>query len=101
MEDNPYSALAALFSGTGPALMLFSGRVKSKTPLTIIVENLELSGSDLQLNAAMLPHTADVQLPDIGTVQAEITPSLEAGDEVLLLSTDGQVFFVLCKVVSS
>lgn len=101
MQDNPYSALAGMFGRNKTALSLYVGRVTKTAPLTVTVEGIDLSGDELKLNASMRPHTADVDLPGIGTVTAEITPEINIGDEHLLLTTDEQVFYVLCKVVSA
>lgn len=100
MEDNPFSALAAAFGSREATLQMYEGAIIKTSPLTIRVEGIEVSGAELLVNASMLKQTASIEMPG-ETVTADITPELNAGDRVLMLTTNVQVFYVLCKVVSA
>jgi hypothetical protein len=116
VEDNPYSTLARMMSVSGAQLLMYPGTVRSLSPLSIYVEGVELSGPELMVNAALLQHEGAVTLSGLsgslsgmpavavtdGTLSgtAALTPALAVGDIVLLLTTDVQMFYVLCKVVS-
>ena len=118
MEDNPYSLFAQLMKPPETQLKLYKGEVIKISPLTINAAGIELSGNELMVNAAMLKHNASVSMVDVsgslsaspvdtltissGNISAtsEIFPDLAIGDSVLLLTTDAQLFYVLCKVVN-
>lgn len=113
MEDNPYSQFIGLIKPSDNSLSLFQGRVIKTAPLTIDAAGITVSGKELMVNATLLKH--DVSVSDasgsLSTDSSELTitdgeleikciPSLTAGDTVLLLTLDQQLFYVLCKVVS-
>lgn len=123
MEDNPYSSLAGMMKSDGNQMVLYQGVVVKKSPLTISVAGITVSGDELRVNAAMLEQSVAVKEANISgslsasvncgvgtisqmtitggtlTTTALIIPNLAVGDTVLLLTTDAQQFFVLCKVV--
>ena len=112
MEGDPYTILAGLFDmsnkndGSGAGLTLRRGTVLTVTPLKIDVKgragSITASGSELMINELMLEHTENL-VPTGETpaeFEARVTPKLTAGDTVLLLTEDDQVFYVLCKVVT-
>lgn len=103
-----------------------TGVVVSVSPLVVSTGGITLSGSDLLVNADLLPRTRQVQLTEPeGTIEAMATGAasgtlildleeagvlctaveqdgaLAVGDRVVLLSEDNNVFVVLCKVVSA
>lgn len=114
MEDNPYSKFVSLFQPSDNRLSLFRGKVIKIVPLTIDAAGITLSGNELMVNAELLER--DISISDIsgsistdsseltitdGEVEAKCMPNISAGDTVLLLTLDQQLFYVLCKVVSS
>lgn len=82
MEDNPYAALFGIMKPPENQLTLYQGKVIKASPLTIDAAGITLSGNELMVNTSIF------QL------------NISDGDTVLLLTTDQQVFYVLCKVVS-
>lgn len=84
MEGNPYSAFAAAFAPREQG-GFFVGTVTSAEPLQVDVGGISVSGGSLWVNEAL------GKLPEL---------ALKAGDQVVLLSEDDQVFYLLCKVVS-
>jgi len=113
MEDNPYSLLAQIMRpGTGRQIALYRGRVIKASPLEVDVAGITVSGAELMVNAEMVPYAADLDLDDVSgglngqavsgslNAAAQIRPTLAAGDTVLLLTEDQQLFYILCKVVS-
>lgn len=125
MEDNPYSVLADMMAEKPGRLMLFTGIVTKTSPLEVTVEGIVLSGSDIKVNASLLPQSAAITMTGLSgnlngsvdcavgaitgmavtggnlTTAAVISPSINLDDELLLLTSDMQVFNVLCKVVSA
>ncbi len=112
MEGNPYSAMAGLFGisnkndGFGAGLTMRRGSVLTVTPFTIDVKgragSITASGSELMINESLLEHTENL-VPTGETpapFEAKVTPKLAAGDTVLLLTEDDQLFYVLCKAVT-
>jgi hypothetical protein len=126
MEDNPYSALAGAFGGSGSAggPRLRIGTVTSISPLTISIGGLPVGITELRWNAQLLAHkqTARVSEPNGSlnvyavcpysshssatinggtlTETQDITPDpIRTGDQYLTYSEDDQTFVVLCKVV--
>ena len=113
MEDNPYSKFVSILKPSDNSLSLFHGKVIKTAPLTIDAAGITLSGNELMVNATLLKH--DIYISDVsgslstdsseltitdGELEAKCMPSLLAGDTVLLLTLDQQLFYVLCKVVS-
>lgn len=103
-----------------------TGVVVSVSPLAVNTGGITLSGSDLLVNADLLPRTRQVQLTEPeGIIEAMATGAasgtlildleeagilctaveqdgaLAVGDRVVLISEDNNVFVVLCKVVSA
>ena len=78
------------------------GEVLKVNPLEIDVGGITASGDELQVNASMLEQSETIVPvnPEQSSFEAKVTPKLSPGDNVLLLTTDDQVFYVLCKVVS-
>ena len=109
MEDDPYSTLAGMWGGkksSGTGLTMRKGTVLKVSPLAIDVKgragSITASGSELMINELMLEHaeslapTGETPVP----FEAKVTPKLSAGDTVLLLTEDDQLFYVLCKAVT-
>ena len=99
--NDPYSEMIALFRADQPALGFRFGTVLSAEPLTIEVAGLTVT--DIWCNEALLerPREAEAVLngeASSGTVT--LKKALQAGDRVLLLSDEDQMFYILCKVVS-
>ena len=109
MEDDPYSSLAGMLGGkkgSGAGLVMRRGTVLTVTPLKIDVKSragsITASGSELMINELMLEHTERL-VPTGETLAAfvaQVTPKLTAGDTVLMLTEDDQLFYVLCKAVT-
>lgn len=107
MTGNPYSEMARVFTSAESGISLRFGIVTGVSPLTVNVGGLTVSGDALFCNAALLPEPqkAEIHLPgsQIDEPNGSITfpESLKAGDRVLLYSDHDQVFYILCKVVST
>ncbi|MEG0839756.1 MAG: hypothetical protein RSF33_08150 [Hydrogenoanaerobacterium sp.] len=84
MEDNPYAKMAQPVGTVRRIIKM--GVVTSKTPLKILADGLELCGSDLYVNSALLFAATGEQ-------------TLRAGDNVAMLTEDNQTYLVLCKAV--
>nr|PZN08199.1 MAG: hypothetical protein DIU64_10940 [Caldicoprobacter oshimai] len=113
MEDNPYAVLANILTQSNNSqFVIYQGKVIKVSPLTIKTAGLLLSGNELMVNSMLLRQK--VTITNIsgnlaaqehlsiagGELAAELTPDFQVGDTVLLLTTDQQLFYVLCKVVS-
>lgn len=112
MDSNPYSRFADMIKnpkgGTssekkGGTLLIRRGTVLTVSPLVIDVEGITASGSELMINASLLPHSESfvptgMEPPNF---EASVTPKLETGDTLLLLTEDDQLFNILCKVVTA
>lgn len=102
MEDNPFSAFAQKLNRTDRGLIARRGVIKSVSSLAIDVAGITASGTELMVNSTLLEHVESF-VPtgkDPPSFEAKVTPKLSAGDTVLLLTEDDQLFYVLCKVVS-
>lgn len=110
MDGNPYMLLAGMM-GSGKSadgLKLLRGTVMRMSPLTVQTAQLTISGSALWINAELITKRTG---PFVGVVAGippmqvtgtcDIDGILRQGDSVLLLTTDYQVFFIICKVVSA
>lgn len=103
---------AAARNGAAPSAFKL-GRVVSASPLRITCDGQTLATGDLFVNEALLSGycpqltgTLRGSCPDGGvtvTVEGgELTrgrPALAAGDRVVLFSADGQIYYLLAKVV--
>lgn len=123
MEGNPYSSIVGTMYGLvqehrSSAFLL--GKIKTAKPLSVLVgDNVVAEKNKLKVNASLLPGLEQKQDAQItggsmtlgeesgtpsGTLklteQLEETP-LKEGDEVLLMSEDMQVFYLICKVVDA
>lgn len=88
MEENPYSEIAGMLQAPDGVLIMRRGTVLKVTPLTIDVGGIKILGDELQVNSTVIEQM--VSEP----------PRILKGDTLLLLTTDDQVFNVLCKVVN-
>lgn len=117
MDGNPYSRMIAVIRdegggnastppGVGPCRMRL-GTVTQQTPLKIAVAGITQPSSALRLDARLCKGakwTASIKGGDVDADRAELElsePVLKAGDQVLLLTSDDQVFYVLARVVSA
>jgi len=129
MEDNPYSRFVGLLKQESNRITKYQatmhrGEVVKTSPLTIRTAGIDITGNELMVNTNMLKHAASVSMTEILgiltatvdcaqgainnisisdgniTTSAELIPDLSVGDNVLLLTNDGQLFYVLCKVVN-
>ncbi len=109
MEGNLYSAFAAAFAPKEQG-GFFIGTVTSAEPLQVDVGGISVSGGSLWVNAALIQRDYDGEIflpshPDgafsepHGAFTLKELP-LAAGDRVVLLTEDDQVFYLVCKVVS-
>lgn len=123
-EDNPYGNLLQLIQKTGEAntAPFFIGTVVSPAPLTVAVGELCITRENMMINPALFAgykrvfslgttgasgqtESADLHshsMASIGFSAGEMTTvdGLSAGDKVVLLaSSDGQQYILLCKVV--
>lgn len=84
MNGNPYSEILGVFrdqvKGEAQTLRLRQGVVKHTRPLSVSVAGATLPASSFRVNADSL---------------------LSAGDTVLLLTEDDQIFYILMKVVNA
>ena len=88
--DNPFLTLAAMMAPSGTQPVLFSARVTSVKPFSILAHGLGFSGSELRINAQLL------QEPEEGK-----DPPVKSGDSVYCATADGwQTIYILCKVVT-
>ncbi len=117
---NPYSELVNVMRSEGsrynpPTVSI--GKVTSKSPLKVIVGDLELDSDNLLVNHLLLENTQTVTdssllhnhsegdiLYKSGIVQKDtltFKQVIEEDDLLAILPTaDGQTFIVLCKVVT-
>ena len=107
MTGNPYSEMARAFMPAESGFLLRFGVVTGDSPLAVNVGGLTVSGDALFCNPELLsePQKAEIHLPgsQINEPNGSIAfpESLQAGDRVLLCSDGDQVFYILCKVVST
>ena len=110
MEGNPYNAILAALrtpdeSNNSPRLRM--GIVKNGSPLVITVAGINLPAAAFRINAQIGKGTStNVEIvPKSGGIlahEAVVTTTeigLAAGDQVLLLTEDDQLFYILAKVV--
>lgn len=111
MDVNPYSRFADMIKNPkretssekkSGALLMRRGTVLTVSPLVIDVEGIAVSGNELMINAALMPHSESFSPTGLEppNFEATVTPKFEAGDTVLLLTEDDQLFYVICKAVS-
>lgn len=123
MEGNPYSSIVGTMYGLAQehrSSAFLLGKIKTAKPLSVLVgDNVVAEKNKLKVNASLLPGLEQKQDAQItggsmtlgeesgtpsGTLklteQLEETP-LKEGDEVLLMSEDLQVFYLICKVVDA
>lgn len=115
-QGDPYASLAEHMSRRGPgAPGIRVGTVLEASPLRVNVAGTVQSGNiwiaaellagasrsvSLSGSVSVSDTLTPVSGPVSGTVTAEASGSaLRPGDEVLLLSPDDQVFYLICKVV--
>jgi len=84
MEGNPYARFWEAFNNPGAGLIPRQGSVLRVSPHIEI--NVKSKGGGITVSGTELMINADL--------------SLTAGENVLLLTEDDQLYFVLCKVVS-
>lgn len=109
MDGNPFCKVAAAFSPKDTGVRLRFGTVTSAGPVTVDVGGLTITGAALYINPELLEREqeADFNFPDFREENASQTGTvtlkkpLEAGDRVLLYSDDDQVFYILCRMVST
>lgn len=110
MDGNPFIQLAGMIGAGKPAdgLKLLRGSVVRMAPLTVRTAQLTVSGSALWINAELVTKRtgpfvgiAEGLPPMRVTGTCNIDGILKQGDSVLLLTTDYQVFYIICKVVSA
>lgn len=109
MDGNPFCEVARAFSPPDTSVRLRFGTVTSISPVTVDVGGLTITGETLYINPELLEREqeADFSFPGFheestsqtGTVT--LKKPLEAGDRVLLYSDDDQVFYILCRMVST
>lgn len=123
MEGNPYSGMVEMMYSAArkhDSSAFLLGKVKTEKPLSVLIgDNVIAEEEKLKVNAALLPGMEQKYNAQIiggsmnlgeesgtpsGTIQftsqLEETP-LKEGDQVLLLSEDMQVFYLICKVVDA
>lgn len=96
--------------GKGAGLNLVRGNVVSTSPLSIDGAGLKNLSGDALLVSADLTQVRRGTISGTGSGTAgtvtvsgscELPALLQKGDQVLMLTTDYQVFYVFCKVVGS
>ena len=107
MTGNPYSEMARVFTSAESGFLLRFGIITGVSPLVVNVGGLTVSGDALFCNAELLsePQKAEIHLPGCQIAEPSgcitLPLSLKVGDRVLLYSDHDQVFYILCKVVST
>lgn len=82
----------------GAGIRLHRGVVCQSMPLRVSVAGLDLPADIIYINAALVKSsTSDGVETDV--IAERASPALELGDQVLLITEDDQIFYVLCKVV--
>lgn len=81
-DGNPYARMAELMQGgdSAPGVKMYLGTVARRAPLEVIVAGTPQPAEALRRNAAL---------------------NLEAGDAVLALTENDQIFYIICKVVGT
>lgn len=89
MDGDPYAAMVALMreqgagdGGTDGPVRMRLGRVVGNAPLAVRTAGAVMPPAALRLNAAL-------------------SGELAAGDDVLLLTQDDQIYYIVMKVVSA
>ena len=99
-QDDPFVSLVQGMLQTGTAVTrLCTGVVSAAAPLTVQAEGLALTGRDLCVSASLLARTLRGTV-DGKAASISMPGELGAGDRVLLLTVDGQTYYILCKAVS-
>ena len=111
MQDNPYQAMLSVMGGEAGRQflpMVRTGVVVSVSPLTVQSGDLTLA-REREVTASDLEGTADFPSPPgTGTgfsngsasLTAQLPGELAAGDQVALITPDGERFIILCKAVA-
>lgn len=97
--DDTYSRIVNLLrpdSSEAAATRLMLGKVQQLDPMIIETAGVSLPKEALRLNEQL---KRDILSAADGVLHTE--PPLQAGDRVLMITDDGQVFYVLAKVVSA
>ena len=85
MEENPYFGLIRAVQSEPEPSPVCEGKVAGLSPLRVLVRGNSISGENL---AVSLGFSRDL---DAGRILA--------GDRVLLLTEDDQLYYLICKVV--
>lgn len=112
MDGDPYAAMVALMREQGaesrePTSLnarMRLGRVVNAAPLTVRVAGKDMPHSVLRINERLARGakwrakitSSDMELDE--TMTEQLALDLEAGDEVLLLTQDDQIFYIIMKV---
>lgn len=112
MDGDPYAAMVALIreqgaeSGESTPLnaRMWLGRVVNIAPLTVRVAGKDMPPSVLRINERLARGakwrakitSSDTVLDE--TMTEQLALDLESGDEVLLLTQDDQIFYIIMKV---
>lgn len=123
MQDNPYQAMLSVMGGEAGRQflpMVRTGVVVSVSPLTVQSGDLTLDAGDLLIDPRLLAREREVTASDLegtadfpsppgtgtgfsngsASLTAQLPGELAAGDQVALITPDGERFIVLCKAVA-
>lgn len=120
MEGNPYLRILAALHGDSPGIQegkdaglgarpacMRLGEVTQRKPLKVRVAGIEQPTEVLWINERLTEGAAwreDIVSPTVAIAEADIFQreiDLDVGDQVLMLTEDDQLFFILMKVVKA
>lgn len=120
MEGNPYLRMLAAFRHTDPGIQeseaagfgarparMRLGEVTQRKPLKVCVAGIEQPTEVLWINERLTEGATwreDISSPTVAIPEADILQleiDLDVGDQVLMLTEDDQIFFILARVVKA
>lgn len=121
-EGNPYSRMVALMrkqrgeietdtpAGSSQvaagAVRMRLGTVTDVSPLTVSIAGVSMPASTLRVNGRLAKGAASAVYiagsdQSFGASVTQVTLALNVGDQVLMLTADDQVFYIVMKVVAA
>lgn len=102
MADNPYSRIVGLFRpdrNFAASVKLMLGQVTMLNPTQVKTAGITLPREALRINELLVRGVWPAAGADLTVDRLE--PALKVGDQVLMVTDDGQIFYILAKVVNA